>query len=111
MKHIFGLRMKTKRLIVVGGALLFYLLLIGIDAERTFSYGINTASPFLWTVFGSSVLIALLFLAIGSLVWLYARNRFIASLLFCFSFTMMVTFVVETGATANDPLLSALGDW
>jgi signal transduction histidine kinase len=109
MKYIYRSRVKTKRLFVIIGAFLCYLLLILVDGWSTFPQGINTASPFLWMWFGSSVLIALLFLTIGSLVWRYARNRFIALLLFCFSFTMMVTFVVETGATVDDPLLSALG--
>lgn len=109
MEYFYHSRAKTKRLGVVIGALLCYFLLLLIDAVRTFSHGINTVSLLLWMCFGSSVLIALLFLAVGSLVWYYARNRFIASLLFCFSFAMMTTFIVETGATANDPLLSALG--
>src|SRR5206468_1652730 len=44
------------------------------------------------------------------LVWLYARNRHVALILFSFSFTMMVTFAVQTAAASNDPLLSAIGD-
>lgn len=109
MKYFYHSRVKTRRLVVVSVAFFCYLLLILANTMSTFSHAFNLASPFQWTLFGSSTLIALLFLAIGSLVWYYARNRFIALLLFCFSFAMMITFVVETGAATNDHLLSAIG--
>jgi len=59
--------------------------------------------------FGFSAFVALLFLAVGTLVWLYARDRRVASLLFSFSFSMMVAFVVQTGANLGDSLLSVVG--
>jgi len=60
--------------------------------------------------FGFSAFVALLFLAVGALVWLYARERRVALLLLAFSFTMMMSFAIETGAAlSNDPLLSLIG--
>jgi len=89
-----------------------YFLLLSVDALRFFPRDVTDFSSLLlpWARFGFSALVALLFLAVGSLVWLYARNRSVALILFSFSFTMMVTFAVQTGAASDDPLLSAIGD-
>lgn len=54
-------------------------------------------SPSKLAHFGLSALSALIYLAVGSLVWLCARQRPAACLLFCFSFAMMVLFANETG--------------
>ncbi len=108
MKHFYHSYGKTKRLVIIGVTFLCYLCLIVANAVSTFSHADNRDSPSLWAFCGSSALIALFFLATGALVWYYARNRFIALLLFCFSCSMMVTFAVETGAKGNDVLLSVL---
>src|SRR5579883_3179116 len=108
MKYFYHSYGKTKRLVIVGVMFLCYLCLIVANAVSTFSRVENRDSPSLWAFCGSSALIALLFLATGALVWYYARNRFIALLLFCFSCSMMVTFAVETGAKGDDVLLSIL---
>ena len=109
MRYIKRLRVKKRRLGVSIGALSLYVFLLVADIYRTFFSGIKSASPFVGVYFGFSVVVALSFLAVGILVWLYARNRFIALLLFCFSVATMVTFAVETAAAANDPLLSLFG--
>jgi len=59
--------------------------------------------------FAFSELVALLFLAVGILVWLYARTRLVALVLFGFAFAMMTTFAVETGDISGDSLLSTIG--
>ena len=51
-----------------------------------------------------------MFLAVSTLVWLYASDRGIARLLFGFSCSMMVVFAVQTGASSGSSILSAIGD-
>jgi len=57
--------------------------------------------------FGFSTLVALVFLAVGALVWLYARDRWVARVLFGFSFSMTVVFATQT-APQSDQFLDAL---
>src|SRR5438874_6357145 len=104
-------RARLRRLFAVLFAIGIYVLLLVVDGLRVFPpNGASNAPLFLPLIsFGFSAFVALLFLAIGTLVWLYARNRRVALLLFCFSFTLMVAFAVLTGAKLNDPLLSAIG--
>ena len=67
-----------------------------------------TATPFIW--FASYALIALLFLGIGSLVWLYgySRQRTVATLLF--TFCSLMTFAFGTlSSSAQDSVLNAIG--
>lgn len=112
MRYAYWARViRAGRLLAVLLATLIYFLLLAVDAMRFFpQIGANSSVPVpAWARFGFSALVALLFLAVGSLVWLYARNRLVALLLFGSSFSMMVTFAVETGAVLNDPLLSAIG--
>src|SRR5712692_1183996 len=110
MQYLSWARIRTGRLLVILPAVVIYFLLLTVDGLRFFPHiVINSSSLFLsWLRFGFSALVALMFLAVGILVWLYARSRFVASLLFSFSFTMMVTFAVQTGAVSNDPLFSTI---
>jgi signal transduction histidine kinase len=62
-----------------------------------------------WKQLGFSALSAFLFLAIGTLVWLYARNRTVAWLLFGFCSAMALSFAVSPAAKENDPTFSAIG--
>ncbi len=110
MRYTHWVRTRMRRLLTVLLALLVYSLLLTVDGLRFFPQKVVESSFLLWLRFGFSALVALLFLAIGTLVWLYARNRHVALLLFCFTFTMMVAFAVETGASSDDSLLSAIGD-
>jgi len=99
MRYVSWARIRTGRLLVTLIAIVSYFLLLVMDGLRFFP--LATGSSFLnWTRFGFSALIAVMSLAVGALVWLYARDRRVALLLFCFSFTMMVVFAVET-ATAD----------
>ena len=111
MRYAYWARTRIGRLLTVLLALLVYCLLLTVDGLRFFPQQIVDSSSLftLWLRFGFSALAALLFLAVGTLVWLYARNRRVALFLFCFSCTMMITFAVETGAASNDSLLSVVG--
>src|SRR5258708_7136513 len=104
-----GMR-RARRLLAILLAALTYLLLLAIDGLRFFPYETSHHTPLLlaWISFGFSGFVGLLFLAVGALVWLYARDRLVALLLFCFSFTMVVTFATEAGAISSDLLLSTI---
>ena len=112
MKSISWIRARTWRVLLIFLALGSYLLFLSLDASRYFpaSFSSNSLpSGQTWLYFGFSAVVALVFLAVGALVWLYARNRPVAALLFGFSFSMMITFSIQTGAAANDPLLTLIG--
>src|SRR5579885_241799 len=92
-----------RRLIaVLGGAV--FILLFFLNLVRAFSLG----STSLLLPFGFSSFVALLYVAVGLLVWLYGANRLVAGLLYAHSLCMSYTFIVLVGANQNDPLLSAL---
>ena len=112
MKYMSWVRTRAGRLLVILIALVIYFLLSAMDGIRFFSLDVaNASTPFQsWLRFGLAAFIGLIFLAIGALIWLYTRNRAVALLLFCFSFTMMVVFVSSTGAALNDPILSPINN-
>ncbi len=112
MKYMSWIRIRAGRLLAIMIALAVYCLLSAIDGILFFSHEAANTSPSFqfWTRFGFSAFIGLIFLAIGALIWLYARNRYVAFLLFCFSFAMMVAFASETGAALNNPILSAINN-
>jgi signal transduction histidine kinase len=110
MKIMYRSWNRMMRLSVVALAVIVYCLLLLMDALHFFPlYHGNSALSLslMWTRFGLSALVAFMFLSVGSLVWLYGRNRSIAIPLFCLTFTMMVTFAVETAASSNDSLALA----
>ena len=111
MKYLSWVRFRGGRLPVIVIALVVYFFLLAIGGLRFFpSATVNAASlASFWFLLGFSALISLMFLAIGSLVWLFARDRRVALLLFCCSFTMMTTFSVEIGSVKNDVVSSILG--
>src|SRR5689334_22006159 len=113
MRYLHWALTKAWRLLMILLALIIYFFLLILDAVNYFPQFIsnNTSHWLLWMRFGFSAFVALMFLAVGALVWLYARSRRVALLLFCFSLTMMVTFAVETDASLSDslPLLSTIG--
>jgi len=105
MKHGFWMQFKANRLGVICVALLVYVVLAFVNAEQTFSYSIaphNLVLP-IWISFGFSLFVALIFLAVGSLIWFYSRDRQVAFLLFTFSFVVMITFELETSALLKRP--------
>jgi len=58
----------------------------------------------IWLPFGFFSFVAFTFLVVGSFVWLFARNRPVAWLLFGFSITVMLAFVTETASELNNRL-------
>jgi len=100
------LHRKWHRLLVIIAACCLYLVMAMLDAARFLPHYHDTVSSL---QYGFSILLAGLFLVIGSLVWLYAYKRLVAFIFFGFSFTMMLVFEVETAAVIGDPLLQAIG--
>src|SRR6266487_6251954 len=113
MRYVYWPPSRTGRLLIILLAIAIYFFLLAVDALRFFPHALSNTTPHWlpWMRYGFSAFVALMFLAVGTLVWLYARSRLVALLLFCFSFTMMVTFTVETDAALNDalPVLSTIG--
>jgi signal transduction histidine kinase len=111
MNKMNRLRKRIIRLGFVVLAVIVYFLLLLIDAIHFFPNhfsGSALALSLVWAQYGFSALVAFMFLSVGSLVWLYGRNRSVAVPLFCFTFTMMVTFTMETAASSNDALSLAI---
>ena len=111
MRYVYWARARTGRFLIILLAIITYFFLLMVDALYYFPHFVsnNSSSWLPWMRFGFSSFVALLFLAVGTLVCLYARNRRVALLLFSFSCSMMVAFVVQTGAQLGDSLLSAFG--
>ncbi|HLX39048.1 MAG TPA: hypothetical protein VKR42_00870, partial [Ktedonobacteraceae bacterium] len=112
MKIAYWFRKRAVRLLVIVLALAFYICLEVIDGVLSLPYEFTSnASVWLpWMIFGFPALVALMFLAVSTLVWLYASDRALARLLFGFSCAMMVVFAVQTGASAGNSVLQAIGD-
>lgn len=104
MAYLNWVRIRAGRFLVIVFATVIYFFLLYVGGLRFFpqngASGANLTT--FWFRFGFSSLIALIFLAVGSLVWLFARDRRVALLLFCGSFSMMTTFVVETGSILGE---------
>ena len=92
--------------LIVGAGVLCAGLLI-VNALYLFT-GNNHPSFLVLASFGFSAFTASIYLAVGSLVWLFARRRLVAHLLFCSSLAVMVTFANETASGSHIPLLAAL---
>ncbi len=110
MKYfINSIRARSRRWFIILFALTICFFLLILNGQRFFAIPSNRLlAPEM--DFGFAAFVALVFLAVGSLVLLYARDRLVASLLFCYSFTLMVSFATQTGAASNDPILSIIGD-
>jgi len=115
MKRVFWIRFRAHRLVVIFVAVLVYIFLAFFDAEQTLSNPIALHDLFvpIWLLFGFSLSVALIFLAVGSLTWFYAHDRRVAFLLLCSSYMSMVPFALETAsslrfASTMDRLLSTL---
>ncbi len=101
MKRSFWIGIRPNRLLAIVAVVLIYFVLAFVDVKQTFSY-LASAHSFvlpLWLSFGFSLSVALIFLAIGSLIWFYSQDRQVSLLLFLFSFTTMVVFELETATS------------
>lgn len=80
MRYVSWARIRTGRLLVILVAIILYVLLLVADGLQFFPRA--TASPLLdLASFGFSAFIGLMYLAVGTLVWLFARDRRVAFLL------------------------------
>ncbi len=100
MKHGFWIRFRANRLAVIFVAVIVYLSLAFFDAEQTFSnpIALHGLVVLIWLLFGFSLFVALIFLAVVSLTWFYSRDRQVSFLLFIFSCGVMVAFELETAS-------------
>ncbi|HEY3992702.1 MAG TPA: hypothetical protein VGM01_07445, partial [Ktedonobacteraceae bacterium] len=107
MRSARGRHKRAGRWLLISVASVLCTLLLVINALNLFPQE-NDLSTLSLVRFGFSALTALVYLAVGSLVWLFARQRGVASLLFCFSLAMMVTFANETAGGARGVLLATV---
>ena len=93
------------RLLVVGCTTLAYIFLLSIDISDTFQgYPVKVFPFSTWLSFGFAELIGLCFFLVGTLVWLYARDRVVALLLYCFSCLTATVFILQSAALrSNEP--------
>src|SRR5947209_3657251 len=116
MRYFYWIRSRTGRLFVILLATLAYFFFLTLDGLHYFpNYVPDHGSYWLaWVRFGFSAYISLMFLAVGALVWLYARSRRVATLLLLFCLTMMAAFAVQTDSALKDtialPLLTVIGN-
>lgn len=80
-------------------------ILLLVDALRTLSH--EPAFRELVT-FGFAAFVAFMFLAVGTLVWFYARDRMTARLLYSMSCAGMIPFALETATAKGDQLAQAI---
>lgn len=93
------------RVLVAGTAISGLVLLLLADALRTYALeGIFTSLQ----AFGFAAFVAVMFLAIGTLVWLYARDRVTARLMYGVSCSVMISFALQTAATDGDQFATAV---
>jgi signal transduction histidine kinase len=105
MNGLLRMHTRTGRALVVLVAVLIYAVLLIADGMHSHFV---PSSLYLWLTFGFSAFVALIFLSVGSLVWLYARDRNVAALLFASCCASMILFVVETAAVADDPFFTMI---
>lgn len=102
------IRNKRSRLAVVFALSCMYAALL-LDVIHFLLHAPQAEPQGTWLQFGFSVIVALIFLAVGALAWLFAHERGTAALVTGFCSAMMMTFCVESGAARNEPFLSAIG--
>jgi len=111
MRYVHWVRIRAGRLLVIVLAVALYICLVIVDGMLSLPYAFTGNTPVWlpWMIFGFPALVALMFLAVSTLVWLYASDRRLACLLFGFSCSIMVVFAVQTGANSGNGVLSNIG--
>lgn len=97
------LRGKKPRILVTFVTMTIFVILAIGNIEYTFSHDTAKRS-FLLPIgvsLGVSLFIALIFLLVGTLVWIYARDRNVAFLLSAFCYSSMIPFELETASLLN----------
>lgn len=105
MPNARGRRKRVGRWLLILVAVALCGALLVLDALNFFPQRDNLSLLNL-ARFGFSAFTAVIYLAVGSLVLLFARQRHVAWLLFCFSLAMMVTFANETASSSHNPLFT-----
>lgn len=109
IKFAHRVYVSVPRLLVVGCTTLAYISLLSIDISGTFQgYPVKVFPFSTWLSFGFAELIGLLFFLAGTLVWLYARDRVVALLLYCFSYLIAMAFVLRSAALEDTNSISSL---
>ena len=112
MRMVGQSRTRATRTLIIFLNVSLYAFLVILDGLSS-SPGVHAHSALAWLIwlsFGFSAFVAFIFLIVGSFVWLFARNRPVAWLLFGFSTTVMLTFVTETASVLNyRPFLAISG--
>src|SRR5260370_32229973 len=100
MKCLSWVRFRIGRFLIIVVAFIVYFFLLDIGGLHFFpSANENAASlASFWFLLGFSALVSLMFLAVGSLVWLFARYRRVSLLFFCCTFTTMMIFALALGS-------------
>lgn len=103
-------RTRAARTLLIFLIVSLYAFLVILDGLSSIPDAhVHPASAWMiWSGFGFSTFVAFIFLIVGSFVWLFARNRPVAWLLFGFSITVMLTFATETASILNNPLLEEI---
>ncbi len=108
LRSITSRTARTTSIVLIG--LLFILLLV-YEALHANQMAAPRAAGTLWVWYATYAFIGAFFFGVGSLVWLYsyARQRVVASLLFCFCTQLMLAFGSLSGAAQGDGNSTALG--
>jgi len=104
------LRTRATRILIIFLNISLYVVLIVLDSLYSIpGAAAHPATEWLtWLRFGFSVFVAFTFLSVGSFVWLFARDRAVAWLLFLFSTTVMLSFATETASVLNVHFFSGI---
>lgn len=105
MRSARGRYRRVGRWLLIAVASVLCALLLVVNALNLFPQEDNLSTMSL-VRFGFSALTALVYLAVGSLVWLFARQRSVARWLFFFSLAMMITFANETAGNVQGVLFA-----
>jgi len=82
----------------IGGIVLVYVVLACLDAQWYFPQLASSQLALAGLQYASSLVVAMLFLGVGVLVWMYAQPREIALLLSGMCALLMICFLEETAA-------------
>lgn len=100
MRMVGQLRTRAARTLIIFLNVGFYAFLVILDGLTSISgsHAHHATAWMIWLPFGFSTFVAFTFLVVGSFVYLFARNRPVAWLLFLFSVAVTLSFATETAS-------------
>lgn len=110
MRIVGQSRTRAARTLIVLLSVSLYICLVILDGLSSIP-GVHSHSGTAWMVwlfFGFSAFVAFTFLVVGGFVYLFARNRPVAWLLFSFSIAVMMAFVSETASVLSNAFFDKL---